>query len=215
MASDLEADAGFGDTVGYTRLYFADQSWEWSPQVARLHGYEPGSVTPTTELIMSHKHPDDLPHVEQVLKQVQQSLRPWSSRHRIIDTHGAVREVVVVGSHLRDEHGEIIGTEGFYVDVTPVDNSTDQITAALAEITANRAEIEQAKGMLMLIYRIDADAAFDLLRWRSQETNTKLRPLAEQIATEIAALDYGDVLPDRVVFDRLLLTAHLRVPPAG
>jgi PAS domain S-box-containing protein len=211
MASDLETDAGFGDTVGYTRLYFADQSWEWSPQVARLHGYEPGSVTPTTELIMSHKHPDDLPQVEQVLKQVREDLRPWSSRHRIIDTHGAVREVVVVGSHLRDEHGEIIGTEGFYVDVTPVDHSTEQITAALAEITANRAEIEQAKGMLMLIYRIDADRAFEILRWRSGTTNTKLRTLAQQITAAFRDLPYGERLPNRSVYDNALLTAHERV----
>jgi AmiR/NasT family two-component response regulator len=29
--------------------------------------------------------------------------------------------------------------------------------------------IEQAKGMLMLVYGLDAVAAFDLLKWRSQE----------------------------------------------
>ena len=44
--------------------------------------------------------------------------------------------------------------------------------------------IEQTKGMLMLIYRITADSAFELLKWRSQETNTKLRVLAEQIAED-------------------------------
>ena len=31
----------------------------------------------------------------------------------------------------------------------------------------------------MLVYRVDADAAFELLKWRSQETNVKLRILAE------------------------------------
>ena len=45
--------------------------------------------------------------------------------------------------------------------------------------------IEQAKGMLMAIYGIDAAAAFDLLKWRSQETNVKLRSLAEQIVARI------------------------------
>ena len=34
--------------------------------------------------------------------------------------------------------------------------------------------------MLMLVYGIDADTAFDLLRWRSQHTNVKLRLLASK-----------------------------------
>ena len=81
----------------------------------------------------------------------------------------------------------------------------------MAEIAEARSGIEQAKGMLMLIYRINADSAFELLKWRSQETNTKLRVLAEQIAKDFLALPYDEVLPARAVYDRLLLTAHLRV----
>jgi hypothetical protein len=36
--------------VGWFRFYFADQRWEWSYEVQRIHGYEPCSVTPTTDL---------------------------------------------------------------------------------------------------------------------------------------------------------------------
>ncbi|MDT7791519.1 MAG: hypothetical protein QOD59_955, partial [Mycobacterium sp.] len=85
------------------------------------------------------------------------------------------------------------------------------VTEAVAEIAEARSGIEQAKGMLMLIYRINADSAFELLRWRSQETNTKLRALAEQIAKDFLELSYDDELPVRAVYDRLLLTAHLRL----
>jgi ANTAR domain len=62
----------------------------------------------------------------------------------------------------------------------------------------------------MYIYRIDSAAAFDLLKWRSQETNTKLRTLAEQLLADVHALKQNDS-PDRATFDRLLLTAHQRV----
>ncbi len=41
------------------------------------------------------------------------------------------------------------------------------ISAAVAEFADHRAAIEQAKGVVMYVYRIDADAAFELLRWRS------------------------------------------------
>lgn len=203
---------GPSDSVGWTRFYFADESWEWSPVVARLHGYQPDAVTPTTELVMSHKHPDDLPKVYTVLAEVRESHQPWSSRHRIIDTRGEVHEVVVVGSHLRDDTGRIIGAEGHYVDVTPIYRQADeQLAAAVAEVASNRATIEQAKGMLMLIYRIDADRAFEILRWRSGTTNTKLRLLAEQIVTEVRALSFDERLPARAVYDQVLLTAHTRI----
>jgi hypothetical protein len=65
--------------------------------------------------------------------------------------------------------------------------------------------------MLWLIHHIDADAAFDILRWRSRETNTKLRPFAKQLATEFSGLVYDDALPPHSAYDQLLLTAHLRL----
>lgn len=41
-----------------------------------------------------------------------------------------------------------------------------------------RAAIEQAKGVLIAAYGISAERAFDVLVWRSQETNLKVRDLA-------------------------------------
>ncbi len=137
--------------------------------------------------------------------------RTFSTRHRIIDTGGEVHDVLVLGDQLNDEAGRQIGTHGFYVDVTPTDTMTNaMVSAALTEITEKRAAIEQAKGMLMLIYRVDADAAFELLRWRSQEGNVKLRALAEQLLVDYGALVYEELLPPRAAFDHLLLTAHQR-----
>jgi hypothetical protein len=65
----------------------------------------------------------------------------------------------------------------------------------------------------MLIYHIDSSTAFDIMRWRSQVTNVKLRLLAQQLVDEIVALDYDEILPPRSTFDDLLLTAHERVNP--
>jgi fructose-specific component phosphotransferase system IIB-like protein len=199
--------------VGWFRFYFADERWEWSPQVERMHGYEPGTVHPTTDLVLSHKHPDDYGQVAATLDEIRRTEAAFSTRHRILDTHGDVHHVVVVGDQLFDDAGHVIGTHGFYVDVTPSVNEAhhERVSEAVAEIAEARSGIEQAKGMLMLIYRINADSAFELLKWRSQEANTKLRLLAEQIVRDFLAISYDDVLPARSVYDRLLLTAHLRV----
>jgi fructose-specific component phosphotransferase system IIB-like protein len=203
--------------VGSFKFYFADERWEWSPQVERMHGYEPGSVDPTTDLVLSHKHPDDYGQVAATLDEIRRTSGAFSTRHRIIDTHGEIHDVVVAGDQLFDDGGTVIGTHGFYVDVTPsMQHRHDQIvteavTEAVAEIAEARGVIEQAKGMLMVIYRITSESAFELLKWRSQETNTKLRALAEQIVRDFLELRYDEDLPRRSAYDRLLLTAHHRV----
>jgi fructose-specific component phosphotransferase system IIB-like protein len=221
--ADLEAQTpveqalagGEPQRVGWFRFYFADERWEWSPQVERMHGYEPGQVHPTTDLVLSHKHPDDYGQVAATLDEIRRTAGGFSTRHRIIDTRGDVHHVVVVGDQLFDGNNSVVGTHGFYVDVTPsIREAHDQVVSeAVAEIAEARGGIEQAKGMLMLIYRISADSAFELLKWRSQETNVKLRVLAEQIVEDFLDLRYDEVLPARAVYDRLLLTAHFRVGP--
>ncbi|MBV8930836.1 MAG: PAS and ANTAR domain-containing protein [Mycobacteriaceae bacterium] len=207
---------GEAQRVGWFRFYFADERWEWSPQVQRMHGYEPGTVAPTTELVLSHKHPEDRGKVAATLEEIRRTSQAFSTRHRIIDVQGRVHYVVVVGDRLYGDDGAVIGTHGFYVDVTPMmdesrDSVQDQVTVAVAEIAESRGIIEQAKGMLMLVYRINAESAFELIKWRSQETNVKLRVLAEQIAKDFLALDYNDTLPSRSAYDSLLLTAHDRI----
>lgn len=221
MTADFDAQSadtkealagGAPQRVGWFRFYFEDQRWEWSEQVQRLHGYEPGTVTPTTDLVLSHKHPDDRHQVASTIEEVLHTHRPFSTRHRIVDTKGTVHQVVVVGDELADADGAVIGTHGYYVDITASSQRLreDMITAEVTEITEKRAAIEQAKGMLMLVYGIDAGAAFDLLRWRSQEANVKLRLLAEQITKDFCAMD-DCAVKSRAPFDHLLLTADQRV----
>lgn len=97
---------------------------------------------------------------------------------------------MVVGDAVTDDDGRIVATRGVYVDVTDSFNVELQqsITEELDVIIAHREIIDQAKGMLMAIYRINADAAFGLLRWRSQELNVKLFVIAEKIIDELPAI---------------------------
>jgi hypothetical protein len=96
-----------------------------------------------------------------------------------------------------------VGTDG-----SPV---TDDFGATVAEVVENRAVIEQAKGMLMFVYGMDADAAFELLRLRSQHGNVKLRLLAEQIVSDLTTASRQHPPGDRRTYDNLVRTAHLRM----
>lgn len=198
------------ERTGWFRFYFDDRRWQWSPQVQQMHGYKPGAVTPTTELVLSHKHPEDRDAVAATIDRITHTRGAFSGRHRIIDTAGNVHWVVVVGDQFADDAGNVIGTHGFYVDVTPAAQAReDMVTERVGEIAGSRAPIEQVKGMLMLIYDIDDDVAFGLLKWLSQETNTKLRSLAEKIAPALRGAAQGVIL-DKTTFDHTLMTAHQR-----
>ena len=74
--------------TGWFRLYFEDERWEWSPEVERLHGYEPGTAKPTTSMVLSHKHPEDYEQVAATLDDIRRTHQPFSTRHRIIDVQG-------------------------------------------------------------------------------------------------------------------------------
>ncbi|CQD15222.1 ANTAR domain-containing protein [Mycobacterium europaeum] len=199
-AVDLVLGLGEPQNVGRFRFFLDGHRWEWSAAVARMHGYRPGQVQPTTELLLKHKHPEDRERVDAVLDRVMRG-KPFSSRHRIIDTGGRTHCVVVAGDRMLDDDGNLIGASGFYVDVT--DSLQTDINNVLSAVADARARIEQAKGVLMAAYGISAERAFDILVWRSQETNLKLRDLAgrflDALASEASAETQSQI-------DRALLT---------
>ncbi|GAA4385585.1 PAS and ANTAR domain-containing protein [Tsukamurella soli] len=205
---------GVPQRIGSFRFYFAGERWEWSDEVARIHGYEPGSVRPTTELILGHKHPDDKSEVAAKVQRMLADGSPFSSRHRIIDTRGAVHHIIVIADKMFSDRGELIGSEGFYVDITDTIEAEvrTSLTDVLPEYTASREAIDRAKGVIMFVYGIPAQRAFEILKWRSQESNVKLREIAVQLLNDIESTG-GDLIPreSRQQFDHILLTTHLRI----
>ena len=91
------------------------------------------------------------------------------------------------------------------------DHEKSTVYEAVRAIAEQRAIIEQAKGMLMFIYGIDADAAFELLRSQSQQHNIKVRLIAEQITKDLHELAQSHPLTQRLSYDRTVLTAHHRI----
>lgn len=187
-------------TAGMFQFFLADQRWVWSDAVARMHGYQPGQVQPTTELLLNHKHPDDRAEVAEILQRVQEG-GLFSSRHRIVDAGGHTRWVVVVSDRMIDSSGTHIGTQGYYIDVTT--GLQSDITAAMTDMVESRAIIEQAKGILKAAYSIEDDRAFEILKWRSQTTQKKLKDVAARFVKSATATELSD--KSITVIDQLLL----------
>ncbi len=99
------------------------------------------------------------------------------------------------------ESGHVIGTEGFYVEVT--ESVQSNVTKAMFRVVESRAVIEQAKGVLMVTYGVDADRAFDILRWRSQATQVKLKTVAAEFVNTLMRQGLSSECTSAV--DRLLV----------
>ncbi|MFI6042590.1 ANTAR domain-containing protein [Nocardia sp. NPDC051321] len=85
----------------------------------------------------------------------------------------------------------------------------------MPELMSARADIEQAKGVLILAYGLTPDRAFATLRWRSQETNVKLRTLAARLVAAATALRGGPTQL-RIQMDHIVLRGHhCPCPPPG
>lgn len=98
-------------------------------------------------------------------------------------------------------------------DLSTIDGDIDEqrITQALQVINERRAIIEQAKGMIMFVYGIDAEEAFALLRKQSQDHNVKLRLLAEQVTKDLLELSRTTRLLQQPASSDLIGTAHERI----
>ncbi len=201
--------AGTPQSMGAFRFWFEDQRWEWSNEAAAIYGYAEGGERPSTELLLAHKHPDDRAPADPSVAAAVRTGEPFCGRHRVIDTAGRIHHVIVVADRMLDEQKSVVGARGYLIDVSETleENRQEILDDTLPELVESRAVIEQAKGVLMLVYGINAEQAFRVLQWRSQETNIKLRTLARQLVAEIPAMGGGPAA-QRARFDHLLLTMH-------
>jgi hypothetical protein len=144
-----------------------------------IHGFEPGTVVPTTELVMRHVHPEDVPAARESLDALLQRSEHFSFLHRICTARNDIRVVLAAG-HVACEDGTRV-VHGHLVDITDVrQEAVDaELDTAVVDFVEHRAAIEQAKGVLVQLYSVDADTAWALLRAFSSDTNRKVRDIAQ------------------------------------
>lgn len=173
--------------VGTFDYTLASDTWQWSEQLYAIHGFAPGDVVPTTELLLAHKHPDDREAAQRVIAQSRTTGDPFALWHRVVDADGVHRQVITVGAGVRDGAGALVGVRGHMVDLTEAvrRSAAREVEEAIEGLSQSRPVIEQVKGALMLTYRIDADAAFALLRRYSQLVNVKVRDVAREFVESL------------------------------
>jgi len=191
--------------VGRFSCDMVSGTWEWDDEVFRIHGLEPGSISPTTEYVLNAEHPEDRERVAGVLTQASLTGAPFSISYRLTGADDVERRVVLVCEGGVCEDDTVTSIDGYYVDLTAEFRAEreEYASEAVAASAESRAVIEQAKGSLMLAYGLDADQAFSMLNWWSSHRNLKVRELAYRL---VGAWEGGTASSDdlRHRFDALL-----------
>jgi hypothetical protein len=126
------------------------------------------------------------------MPQAQQDRHPNLDRDRDRDADG---------SAINDRHGSPgpLQARSGLIDVEALLTEIEGLRKRLA----SQPVIEQAKGILMGYYGIDDETAFQLLRRWSQESNTKLRRIAELLTESVAGHGADRPDPHRIVREAL------------
>ncbi|WP_409484025.1 ANTAR domain-containing protein [Arsenicicoccus dermatophilus] len=157
-------------------------TWHLTPEVYHLHGVDPGASPDAAAVLEAGRVEDDAELVERAAQGLRE--RGAFAHRRLLVRGDEQVAVLAVGVGELDEQGRITRVRGAFVDLgaTLHEAVAAGVTAQLQEVVDARAAIEQAKGVLMAGYGLDADAAFALLGAYSQRTNTRVRVLATRIA---------------------------------
>ena len=160
------------------------QKMSWSPELYELFGFTPGEVVPTVPLLLRHLPVGDRDEWTAALTRcaVGEPMRLW---HGIVT--GAGREHTVLTT--AQPHSDGAAVIGQLTDLTEAlrRESAERVTEAISRAADTRAVIEQAKGVLMAALDLDAEQAFDLLRWHSSHSNVKLRDVCTAIVTQLSS----------------------------
>jgi hypothetical protein len=176
--------------VGRYRIDVANGHTWWSDETFRLHGYEPGDIEPSIDLVLARTHPDDRSRLSRTAAVALHAGRPFASAHRIVDPHGRSRSVVVTGQGRHDDAGVVAQVVGYVLDVSPVTREAldREAQRAVGRALVTAAAVEQAKGAVIVTRGLaEADAA-DLLGEVAARAGVPVQVAASQV---VAALTRG------------------------
>ena len=194
------------DGIGRFFAHPASGRWSWSDAACEIFGYPAGSVTPSWSLIISHIPPEDRTVAQAAYELATTRIGAFSWSHRIkvanatrsiltlgetsaSDGENSVNPVALRSSEQSHHHRGVadLRLTGYVIDLTVlrVEGARGAANEAVQSSARHRAVIEQAKGVLMLTFGLNADAAFALLVWNSQRSNRKVHAIAADLVAHL------------------------------
>ncbi len=111
---------------------------EWTDEVYRLLGHQPGSITPSLNAWFDAIHREDLKHVKESMARDLESGSEFSSQFRIVRPEGSIRWIESHSTCRRDAEGRALRLIGVLADVTHRKHSEEAMLRAEKLAVAGR-----------------------------------------------------------------------------
>jgi PAS domain S-box-containing protein len=108
-----------GNGMGLWVLDFEQGTAEWSDEMYRIAGREPGCGTPSVELWQSWLHPEDVEGVKEALARTREGGQHYNQQYRLLWPDGSVRWLESQAKYLCNSEGRVARVVGVLADVTP------------------------------------------------------------------------------------------------
>ena len=189
---------------------------QWSDQLYRIYGYEPGAMDVTYETFISHIHPDDRDRILEIHRHSYATGEPYEMVERIVRPDGEVRHLASNGEVVTDAGGSPLRMLGTCIDITErvlAEQARAENAMRLGESKARQQQATEindhvVQGLTAALYALELDQTD-----RAREYIGKTLDAARGMMTELAApLTGEDALPGDLVRSR---AASLDEPTEG
>jgi PAS domain S-box-containing protein len=91
---------------------------EWTPELYRLFGLDPGTTEPTFDVWTSILHPDDRIIAGERINNSIRDRKPLLNEYRIIKPSGEIRWISAIGDTVYNDQSEALSMSGICIDIT-------------------------------------------------------------------------------------------------
>jgi PAS domain S-box-containing protein len=139
----------------------------WSDELYRIHGFEPGEVEPSVDLVIELTHREDRDYVSKVLSPIVEAPeriigKDITFEYRAVRRDGSVREIRARGQVEAGEHGEPARWVGSALDLTELRLTERELLAHAAVGQALRDWASFEEGVVGLLRRLGTALDFGL-----------------------------------------------------
>ncbi|MGC2237192.1 MAG: response regulator [Pyrinomonadaceae bacterium] len=116
--------------IGSFQVELATGYVEWSDEMWRIFGLEPGENGLSLEDYISHVHPDDRAFVRSSIEKSNRDKKVYDFHHRIIRPDGEMRVINNSGKFIFNEEGTPVKITGIHQDITEQDEMEKELRIA-------------------------------------------------------------------------------------
>jgi len=181
-AQRLSHTGSFGWNVSSGELF-------WSEESFRIFGYDHRATKPTVELALQRVHPDDRPHVQEVIDRASNDGENFDIKYRLRMPDGVVKHLEVIAHAMKDDLGnaEFVGA---VTDITEQHEARAALESAIEEIKTLKDQLY--KENLALKEEIDQTSMFEEIIGSSAALRRVLVHVSKVAPTDSTVLITGE-----------------------